>query len=164
MTSSTPSSQRRGGMNLTRIVLIVTGVLIGLVLLLFFLSLLISRGDVEQWGTIIELVRDLVIIFLALEGILIILALSVLIVQVARLINLLQNEVKPVLQNTRETMQSAKGTVDFVGDTVSRPLIKASAFMAGVGSLVGNVGGIRTALKKTAEDAAEQAEEALDGR
>lgn len=156
--SSSPPAEAREGMNIGRIVLIVTGGLIGFIILVFVIALLLSRGDVTQVGSIIELVRDFVIIFLALEGVLIILALAVLILQVARLINLLQNEVKPVLKNTRETVQNAKGTVEFVSDTVSGPLIKASAFFAGVGSLVGNVGGIRTAMKKTAEDMKEAAD------
>lgn len=156
--SSSPPAEAREGMNIGRIVLIATGGLIGFIILVFVIALLLSRGDVTQVGSIIELVRDFVIIFLALEGVLIILALAVLILQVARLINLLQNEVKPVLKNTRETVQNAKGTVEFVSDTVSGPLIKASAFFAGVGSLVGNVGGIRTAMKKTAEDMKEAAD------
>ncbi len=154
----------KSGMSIVKIVIIATAVLVGLIVLIFVIALLLARGDTAQLGRIIEVVRDVVIIFLALEGILIILALAVLILQVARLINLVQNEVKPVLKNTQETLQSAKGTVSFVSDTVSGPLIKASAFFAGVGSLVGNVGGIRTALKKTAEEAAENVEETVNAK
>ena len=87
------------------------------------------------------------LIFLALEGILIVLALAVLIVQVARLINLLQNEVKPVLKNTQETLNTARGTVEFVSDTVTRPVVQASAFFAGASVMTRNLLGIRRALK-----------------
>lgn len=153
----------QGGFNLKRIVIIASAVLIGLVLLIFIIGLLLSRGDVNTLGPVIQVARDLVIIFLALEGIMIILALAVLIFQVARLINLLQTEVKPALTDTRQTLHSARGTVEFVGDTVSAPIIKASAFFAGVGSLVGNVGGIRKAIKRTAEDVADDVKEVSNG-
>ena len=151
------------GFNIKRIVIIASAVLIGLVLLIFIIGLLLSRGDVTTLGPVIQVARDLIIIFLALEGIMIILALAVLIFQVARLINLLQTEVKPALTDTRQTLHNARGTVEFVGDTVSGPIIKASAFFAGVGSLVGNVGGIRKAIKRTAEDASENAKEITRG-
>lgn len=158
--SSTPQrpEPQESRFDLRRIVMIAAGALIGLVILIFIIALLLSRGDVDNLGSIIQVVRDLIIIFLALEGIMIVLALAVLILQVARLINLLQNDVKPVLKDTQQTVQSAKGTVIFVGDAVGGPIIKASAFMAGVGSLVGNVGGIRKAIRRTVEDAQDAAE------
>lgn len=163
--SNSPPPEDEGGssFNIKRIVIIASAVLIGLVLVIFILGLLLSRGDVDSLGPIIQVARDLVIIFLALEGIMIILALAVLIFQVARLINLLQTEVKPALTDTRQTLQSAKGTVEFVGDTVSGPIIKASSFVAGVGSLMGNVGGIRKAIKRSSEEAAEDAKEVANG-
>ena len=160
--SATPESSG-SGFNIKRIVIIASAGLIGLVLVIFILGLLLSRGDVTTLGPVIQVARDLVIIFLALEGIMIILALAVLIFQVARLINLLQTEVKPALTDTRQTLHSARGTVEFVGDTVSGPIIKASAFFAGVGSLVGNVGGIRKAIKRTADEASEDVKETTRG-
>lgn len=156
-------SDSGSGFNLKKIVIIASAALIGLVLLIFIIGLLLSRGDVNSLGPIIQVARDLIIIFLALEGIMIILALAVLIFQVARLINLLQNEVKPALTDTRQTLQSAKGTVEFVGDTVSGPIIKASSFFAGVGALVGNVGGIRKAIKHTVEETAEDVKDVANG-
>lgn len=146
-----PDDANDSGLKLQRIVMIAAGVLILLILLVFVAALLIARGNVDQLGPIIEIIRDLVIIFLALEGILIIMALAVLILQVARLINLLQNEVRPVLKNTQETIQTAKGTVEFVGDTVIEPVIRASAFMSAMSVVVGNAFGLRRAvnLQKT---------------
>lgn len=142
-----PEETQGGGFNIVRIVMITAGVLVGLVVILFVLSLLIAHGDVDRLGPIIQVVRDLMLIFLALEGILIVLSLAVLIVQVARLINLLQNEVKPVLRNTQETISTARGTVEFVGDTVARPVIQASAFFAGVSVMARNLFGIRRAMQ-----------------
>jgi hypothetical protein len=151
-TSSPP--QEKSGLSVVRVVIIASAVLVGLVIVILVVSLLIAQGDLQTWSNIVEIFRDMFIIFLALEGILIILALAVLIVQVARLINLIQNEVKPVLTNTQQTVKTAKGTVDFVSDTVSEPLIKASAFMAGFGVVMNNLGGIRRALRPAEESRA----------
>jgi hypothetical protein len=148
-----PASQpEKSGLDIKRIILFTAGGLVGVIVVLFIISLVIAKSNNESLGSIIQAVRDLVIIFLALEGILIIVALAVLILQVARLINLLQNEVRPVLKDTQETLRSARGTVEFVGDTVSGPVIKASAFMTGVGAFVRNVGGIRRAMEHTIEE------------
>lgn len=144
-----PDNGDSGGFNITRIVLIASAVLVLPVILIFIIALLLAQGNVEQLGPIIEIFRDLIIIFLALEGALIVLALVVLIIQIARLINLLQNEVKPLLRNTQETVTSAKGTVDFLGETVAEPVIRASAFAAGLGLLLSNLFGLRGFLRQT---------------
>lgn len=144
----TPQDEGKSGFNLKRIVLIAAGALIGLIVLLFAIALglaLLTDGDFAE---IIRTIRDLVIIFLALEGILIIISLAVLVLQVARLVNLLQTEVKPILENTQETVQTAKGTVTFMSDNITGPVIRASGFLAGASVLIGNIFGIRRALRQ----------------
>ncbi|MBK8028162.1 MAG: hypothetical protein J0M07_26275 [Anaerolineae bacterium] len=146
-----PQTEQGQGFDIRRIVLIASGVIIGLIVLLFLIALLISTGG-ESVGSVVRIIRDLVIIFLALEGVLIILGLAVLTLQVARLVNLLQTEVKPILENTQETVKTAQGTVEFVGSNLAEPVIAASGFMAGMSVLVGNVFGIRRALKRIQEE------------
>ena len=58
--------------------------------------------------------------------------LVVLLIQLASLINLLQNEVKPILQATSETVNALRGTVDFLGESVVEPVIKLNGYMAGM--------------------------------
>lgn len=147
-----PQTEQGQGFDIRRIVLIASGVIIGLIVLLFLIALLISTGG-ESVGSVVRTIRDLVIIFLALEGVLIILGLAVLTLQVARLVNLLQTEVKPILENTQETVKTAQGTVEFVGSNIAEPVIAASGFMAGMSVLLGNVFGIRRALKRIQEEA-----------
>ena len=133
---------------LKRIVMIVAGVFGGLIVLLFILGLLLALfSNVDATAPRIQIVRDIFIIIMALEFILIVLALAVLILQVARLINLLQNEVKPILENTQDTVNSAKGTVEFVSSNVTRPIVKAGAFVAGTSVLIRELGGIRRAIR-----------------
>ncbi|MEK6750900.1 MAG: hypothetical protein AABZ00_01440 [Chloroflexota bacterium] len=77
-------------------------------------------------------IRDVFIIVVALESLVIGVALIVLIVQLASLINLLQNEVRPILQATSETVNTLRGTVEFLGEEVIEPVMKLSGYLAGL--------------------------------
>jgi hypothetical protein len=77
-------------------------------------------------------VRDIFIIFMALESLLIGAALVVLIIQLASLINLLQNEVKPILRSTNETVNTLRGTSEFLSENLVEPVIKLNSYLAGL--------------------------------
>lgn len=76
-------------------------------------------------------VRDIFIIFMALESLLIGATLVVLMIQMARLINLLQNEIKPILDSTNETVSNLRGTTMFLSDNLVEPVIKMNEYLAG---------------------------------
>ena len=80
-------------------------------------------------------VRDIFIIFMALESLLIGAALVVLIIQLASLINLLQNEVKPILKSTNETVNTLRGTSEFLSENLVEPVIKLNSYLAGLKKL-----------------------------
>jgi hypothetical protein len=77
-------------------------------------------------------IRDVFIIFMALESIVIGAALIILIIQIAILTNLLQNEVKPILETTNETVSTLKGTVRFLSDNLAEPVIVLNEYLAGI--------------------------------
>lgn len=133
----------------TRIAAIVAVVLFVIVAVIVVVALLLSQGDVSSTASVIQIIRDVFLIFLSLQGVMIILALTILIAQVARLINLLQNEVQPILKNTQETVKTASGTVRFVSENVTSPMVKIGGFLAGAGVVLSNLGGIRRALRHT---------------
>jgi hypothetical protein len=80
-------------------------------------------------------VRDIFIIFMAFESLIIGAALVVLIIQIASLINLLQNEVKPILQSTSETVNTLRGTTEFLSENLVGPVIKLNSYLAGLRKL-----------------------------
>lgn len=80
-------------------------------------------------------VRDIFIIFMALESLIIGAALVVLIIQIASLINLMQNEVKPILQSTSETVNTLRGTTEFLSENLVEPVIKLNSYLAGLKKL-----------------------------
>ena len=63
-------------------------------------------------------------------------ALVILMIQLAVLINLLQNEIKPILNSTNETVNTLRGTVTFLSDNLAEPVIKLNQYMAGFKKLL----------------------------
>lgn len=108
---------------------IIIGALVILVLLtLIVLATIYLVNPANSART--EQIRDVFIIFLALESLLIGIALVVLIVQLSSLINLLQNEIRPIINSTNETVNTLKGTAKFVSDNLAEPVIKMSQYAA----------------------------------
>lgn len=85
-------------------------------------------------------VRDIFIILMALVSIVIGVALVILVIQVASLINLLQNEIKPILKSTSETVNTLKGTTAFLSDNLATPVIKVNSSVAGLRKLFDLIG------------------------
>ena len=106
------------------------GIIIGVVILLALLGVAIYF--LLQPATPTDKIRDIFIIVVALESLLIGVALVVLIVQLASLINLLQNEVKPILKATTDTVNNLRGTAEFLGENVVEPVIKLNGYLAGL--------------------------------
>jgi hypothetical protein len=143
-----PPAEKR--LPVTRVIGIVAGVLILLVILIFLAGLgLALIGDAQQNAPKVQIIRDIFIIILAFQSILIVGALAVLIVQVARLINMLQNEIMPILKNTQETVGTARTTVEFVGSNVVGPVIRLNAYFAAINILLRELFGIRRAVRHT---------------
>ncbi len=76
--------------------------------------------------------RDIAIIFLALETIIIGIFLAILVWEVWRLIRMLNTEIKPILQSADETARTVRGTTTFVSDNFVTPMVRVSSFTTGV--------------------------------
>ncbi len=75
-------------------------------------------------------VRDIFIIFLSLEMLIVGVSVIVLIIQVSALSNLLQNEIRPILNSTTETVNTLRGTVRFLSNNLTEPVIKMNQTVA----------------------------------
>jgi membrane protein implicated in regulation of membrane protease activity len=111
------------------------GLIIGAVLVLG----LVITGLVFllQPGTDTARVRDIFIIFMALEFLMIGIVMIVLIVQIARLTLLLQNEIKPILDSTNQTANTLKGTAAFLSEHLVEPVLKLNQYLAGLNRVIG---------------------------
>ncbi len=109
---------------------LVAGIVAGIVLILVLLGVAIYF--LMQPTAPTDKIRDVFIIVVALESLVIGVALIVLIIQLASLINLLQNEVRPILHATSETVNTLRGTAEFLGENVVEPVIKLNGYLAGL--------------------------------
>lgn len=110
-----------------RLILIaIAGILIlaGLVIAAIFLF--------NQGPEVTGQVRDIFLVFMVLEFLVIGAALIILIIQLAILTNLIQNEMRPILNATLETVNTLRGTTQFISDNLAEPIIKLNEYLAGV--------------------------------
>ena len=96
---------------------------VGLSLLLLGGLLVVVNAMVQNPATA-EALRDTVIVLIGIESLVTGAAVIVLIVQVARLTALLQNEVRPMLEATNETLSTIRGTTEFLSDNMVRPVVR----------------------------------------
>ncbi|GIV80501.1 MAG: hypothetical protein KatS3mg050_4895 [Litorilinea sp.] len=71
-------------------------------------------------------IRDIAIIIIAVESIVIGALIAVLVWQVWRLVRLLQTEIRPIIDDAQETIHTVRGTASFVSDNVVEPVIRTS--------------------------------------
>lgn len=88
-----------------------------------------------QPGTDTARIRDIFIIFMALEFLLIGIVMIILIIQLARLTLLLQNEIKPILDSTNETANTLRGTTAFLSEHLVEPVLKMNQYLAGMSKI-----------------------------
>lgn len=119
-------SPQEGKQSKSAVGLIIGGVIILILLIAAAVLLLMASNDTTAR------VRDVFIIFMALESLVIGVAMIILIVQLATLINLLQNELKPIIHSTNETVNTLRGTVTFLSENLSEPVIQMNAYLAGI--------------------------------
>jgi hypothetical protein len=127
----TPSNPDEGEKKSKRIMIaVIVGAIIIVALLVLAVIVLL------QPSTPTDRIRDVFIIVVALESLVIGVALIILIVQLASLINLLQNEVRPILSATNETVNHLRGTAEFLGENVVEPVIKLNGYLAGMNRVI----------------------------
>ncbi len=107
---------------------------IGVILVLLLAGLFIwgMVSLAQNYGSSIEAVRDIFIIVLALESCLFGVVLLILLVMVIRLVNMLEFEIKPILERTNDTIGTIQGTTTFVSQNVVQPVTKVRSTFAGI--------------------------------
>ncbi len=108
--------------------------------ILFVALVVLSVFFLLQDAGTTSIIRDIFIIFMALESLVIGVALIILIIQLASLINLLQNEVKPILDATNETVNTLRGTTQFLSENLVEPVMKLNSYLAALQRVLEMVG------------------------
>ena len=106
-----------------RMVLIGIGIAVIAVLILLGFAAIIAAGVIDE-------VRDVVIILLATESLIIGGVTLFLLYQVIMLVTLLREELIPLIQSAQETVNSARGTTVYVSRKIIVPSAKAATTVA----------------------------------
>jgi hypothetical protein len=77
------------------------------------------------------IVRDLAIIVIAVQTFILNIFLVILIWQIWRLAKMMQTDVKPIIDDTQETVSTIRGTTTFMSANVVDPVIRTSSKFAG---------------------------------
>jgi hypothetical protein len=109
---------------------IVVGAIVVLALLALFTWFVIWAAS--NHAPTIEALRDIFIIALALESCIFGVILVIMLLMLVRLVNMLEFEIKPILEKTNETVGMVRGTTSFVGQNVVKPVTKATSYVAGL--------------------------------
>ena len=124
----------------------IIGIIIGVIIILaLIIGGVIGLLSIEPAET--ARIRDIFIIFMALQTLLTGFVLVILIIQLSRLINLLQNEIKPILDSTNETVSHLRGTTLFLSNNLVQPVIKLNEYLAGITQLMQVIGLVRKSPK-----------------
>lgn len=131
-TAPPPADQASGGLSIVRIIKVTAIVGILLILILLVAALAAALTDAETWAPFIQIFRDVFLLLLLLESVLVIAAVAILLLQAAGFLIMLRSEVKPILDNARETTRLSKATAQFVNSNALDPLIQIKSFLAGL--------------------------------
>lgn len=120
------------GLQISRLIKFTAILGILLILLLLIGALVAALTAAETWAPFVQIFRDIFLLLLLLESVLIIAALAILLLQVAALLIMLRIEIKPILDNARETTRLSKATAQFINSNAVDPLIQIKSFLAGL--------------------------------
>ena len=115
---------------------IIIGVIVAIIMAVLMVLGIVWLASTK--GAAMEALRDIMIIVLALESCVFGIVLMLLLLMMIRLVNMLEFEIKPILEKTNETLGTVRGTTTFVSDHVVTPVTKATSYVTGFRS------GIRT--------------------
>ena len=120
------------GGNIRRLIKITAVIGILLIILLLVVALAAALTAAETWAPFVQIFRDVFLLILLLETALVIAALAILMLQGAGFLIMLKTEIKPILDNARETTRISKATAQFINTNAVDPLIQIKSFLSGL--------------------------------
>jgi len=138
---STPEPATPAGQDRRAQLLIIGGAILVLALLITAIVLM------AKFPATTVVIRDIAIVFVAVTTFFIGIAMLVLIVQIQALIQVLQEEVRPLLASVNDTASTVRGTTEFVSDNLVSPLIKAAGFTAAMRRVAGELRSVVAAIR-----------------
>lgn len=113
----------------------------------FLILLVVAIVLMASFPAATTVVRDIAIVFVAVETFLIGLAMILLIFQIQVLIQVLRDEIQPLLRSVNDTASTVRGTTEFVSHNVVSPIIQAAGFASGMRRVIRDVISVAKATK-----------------
>lgn len=140
----------------TLVGMIIRAVSLPLILYLLIFIVALWRAWVDPIGSAayFEYVRGLFDLIVAIGSIIIIVASGVLVIQIARFVNLVRSEVKPIADDTKHAVGSIRATASFVQQHAVKPIIQTQSIAAGIMAFLAEIIRISRILQKKNEPSA----------
>jgi hypothetical protein len=106
--------------------------LFGAILIVLLLAVGIGLFLLSRNAALTSTARDIFLILLALEFMVVGVAVIVLAVQIARLTLLLEMEIRPMLENANDTLDTLRGTTLFLSESLVEPVVKLQSSLAAI--------------------------------
>ncbi len=105
--------------------------IIGITLVLMFVTITVLLVMLVRNPELTQLIRDIMIIALAIEGLFIGIAIILAIFQITKFIRLLQDDIKPILEQANETLSTVRSTAGMVNENLTGPIMKIAGTLSG---------------------------------
>ena len=105
--------------------------IIGITLVLMFVTITVLLVMLVRNPELTQLIRDIMIIALAIEGLFIGIAIILAIFQITMFIRLLQDDIKPILEQANETLSTVRSTAGMVNENLTGPIMKIAGTLSG---------------------------------
>jgi hypothetical protein len=113
----------------------------------FLVLLVVAIVLMAKFPAATEVVRDIAIVFVAVTTFLIGLAMLLLIFQIQVLIQVLRDEIQPLLHTVNDTASTVRGTTEFVSHNVVSPIIRLAGFTSAIRHVVSDAVGVVKATR-----------------
>lgn len=143
--SGTVPEAPSGEANKASTALIAAGVGSVVLTIILVVVAIVLAANAQTAGPAVEIVRDVLIILLALELVIVGAAVVVFLVQLARFLNLLNNEIQPIAASTKDTVNVLRGTAVFLSRHVSEPVVAVAGALGGLAATLRDIDAIRKA-------------------
>ncbi len=128
-----PSPPKPSRWTLQNVVIGAAVILIVLIVIIVIGSIALALNvDAQESASRMSYVRDIVSVTLTTVVILVIAGIAILVLQIARFVNLLINEVKPITEDTKRAIKHAAVAAEFASKRGVEPIIQSQAFFFGL--------------------------------
>jgi hypothetical protein len=125
--------------------LIVIAIAIFLITVGLLVIAIVLASNAQNAAPGVRIIRDLLIIVVTLEVIVVGAAITVFLIQIARLVNLVSNELEPLITATSDTVNTVRGTALFLSKNLVEPVMTMNSALKGLAKVAGDVDVLRKA-------------------